>query len=115
MGDQMKLMRAEFVKVFVTETKNDAADARAIWMTTKMPSKEVAMKTETQQAVLALHRMRQQLVKFCTMQINILRGLLTDGIRQGDGIRSCRVGTINMQCLFKSVAPPRMRADPIRG
>jgi transposase len=43
-----------------------------------MDSKEVAVKTETQQAVLALHRMRQQLVKFRTMQINSLRGLLTE-------------------------------------
>ena len=34
------------------------------------------MKTEAQQAVLALHRMRQQLVKFRTMQSNGLRGLL---------------------------------------
>jgi transposase len=36
------------------------------------------VKTEAQQAVLALHRMRQQLVKFRTMQINSLRGLLTE-------------------------------------
>jgi transposase len=38
----------------------------------------VAIKTEAQQAVLALHRMRQQLVKFRTAQINALRGLLTE-------------------------------------
>lgn len=36
------------------------------------------MKTEIQQAMLALHRMRQQLVKFRTMQINNLRGLLME-------------------------------------
>lgn len=58
--------------------QNDAADARAIWMATQMDSKKVAVKTEAQQAVLALHRMRQQLVKFRTMQINSLRGLLTE-------------------------------------
>ena len=34
--------------------------------------------TIPQQAVLALHRMRQQLVKFRTMQSNGLRGLLTE-------------------------------------
>src|SRR3546814_245140 len=34
--------------------------------------------TEAQQTVLALHRMRQQLVKFRTMQTNGLRGLLTE-------------------------------------
>ena len=40
--------------------------------------KTVAIKTEEQQAILALHRMRQQLVKFHTAQINCLRGLLTE-------------------------------------
>ncbi len=41
-----------------------------------MASKSVAVRTEAQQAVLALHRMRQQLIKFRTMQINSLRRLL---------------------------------------
>lgn len=47
-------------------------------MATQMASKSVAVKTEAQQLVLALHRMRQQLVKFRTMQINSLRGVLTE-------------------------------------
>ncbi|SOE56881.1 Transposase [Caballeronia arationis] len=78
MGHLVKLMPAKFVKAFNIRNKNDAADARAIWMATQMSSKAVAVKTEAQQAVLALHRMRQQLVKFRTMQINSLRGLLTE-------------------------------------
>jgi transposase len=64
MGHQVKLVPAKFVKAFNIRNKNDAADARAIWMATQMTSKAVAVKTEAQQAVLALHRMRQQLVKF---------------------------------------------------
>ncbi len=43
----------------------------------QQPGKGAAVKTEGQQAVLAMHRMRQQLVKGRTMQINSLRGLLT--------------------------------------
>jgi transposase len=78
MGHQVKLMPAKFVKAFNIRNKNDAADAWAIWMATQMDCKAVAVKTEAQQAVLALHRMRQQLVKFRTMQINSLRGLLTE-------------------------------------
>ena len=74
MGHQVKLMPAKFVKAFNIANKSDAADARAIWMATQMQSKPVAVKTEAQQAVLALHRMRQQLIKFRTMQINSLRG-----------------------------------------
>ena len=78
MGHQVKLMPAEFAKAFNIRNKNDAADARAVWLAVQQPSKAVAIKTESQQAVLALHRMRQQLVKFRTMQINSLRGLLTE-------------------------------------
>lgn len=78
MGHQVKLMPAKFVKAFNVRNKNDAADARAIWLAVQQPSKAIAVKTEAQQAVLALHRMRQQLVKFRTMQINSLHGLLTE-------------------------------------
>jgi len=78
MGHQVKLMPAEFVKAFNIRNKNDAADTQAIWRAVQQPSKPVAVKTEMQQAVLALHRMREQLVKFRTMQINALRGLLTE-------------------------------------
>ena len=78
MGHEVKLMPAEFVKAFNIRNKNDAADARAIWLAVQQPSKSVAVKTEMQQAMLALHRMREQLVKFRTMQINGLRGLLTE-------------------------------------
>jgi transposase len=78
MGHQVKLVPARFAKAFNIGNKNDAADARAIWMATQMPSKSVAVKSEAQQAVLALHRMRQQKLKVRTMQINSLRGLLTE-------------------------------------
>ncbi|MGF6652824.1 transposase [Paraburkholderia youngii] len=78
MGHQVKLMPAKFVKAFNTGNKNDPADARAIWMATQMPTKAVAVKTEAQQAILALHRLRQQRIKFRTMQMNSLRGLLTE-------------------------------------
>lgn len=36
----------------------------------------VATKTEDEQAMLDLHRMRALLIKFRTMQVNQLRGLL---------------------------------------
>jgi transposase len=78
MGHQVKLMPARFVKAFNIGNKSDPADARAIWLAVQQPGKAVAVKTEGQQAVLALHRMRQQLIKFRNMQINCLRGLLTE-------------------------------------
>ncbi|HDR9085962.1 transposase [Burkholderia vietnamiensis] len=78
MGHDVRLMPGRFVKAFNIGNKNDSADARAIWLAVQQPGKGVAVKTEGQQAVLAMHRMRQQLVKMRTMQINSLRGLLTE-------------------------------------
>lgn len=79
LGHQVKLLPGKMVKPFVAGNKNDAQDARAIWTAVQQPGiKTVAIKTEAQQAVLALHRMRQQLVKFRTAQINGLRGLLAE-------------------------------------
>ena len=78
MGHQVRLLPARFVKAFNIRNKNDAADARAIWLAVQQPGKAVAVKTEMQQAMLALHRMRSQLVKMRTMQSNELRGLLAE-------------------------------------
>jgi len=77
LGHEVKLLSARMVKPFVSGNKNDAADARGIWTAVQQPGiKAVAVKSEEQQAVLALHRMREQLVKFRSAQINGLRGLL---------------------------------------
>lgn len=68
---------AQFVRPFVKSNKNDAADAAAIWEAAQRPGMRfVAIKTEDQQAVLALHRMRQQLVNVRVMQVYQFRGLL---------------------------------------
>lgn len=78
MGHQVRLMPARFVKAFNIGNKNDAADARAIWLAVQQPGRAIAVKTEMQQAVLMFHRQREQLVKFRTMQTNGLRGMLAE-------------------------------------
>ena len=79
LGHEVKLLPGKAVKPFVGGNKSDVHDARAVWTAVQQPGvKAVAIKSEEQQAVLALHRMRQQLVKFRTAQINGLRGLLTE-------------------------------------
>src|SRR5258708_31729446 len=90
LGHEVRLLAGRMVKPFVGGNKNDAADARAIWTAMQQPGiKTVAVKSEEQQAVLALHRMREQLVKFRTAQINGLRGLLTE---YGEGMPQGRAG-----------------------
>ena len=79
LGHEARLLPAKMVRPFVAGNKNDSHDARAIWTAAQQPDlKTVAVKSEEQQAVLALHRMRGQLVKFRTAQINGLRGLLAE-------------------------------------
>lgn len=77
LGHEVRLIAAQFVRPFVKTNKTDAADAQAIWEAAQRPGMRfVAVKSEGQQGVLMLHRMREQLVKMRTMQINQLRGLL---------------------------------------
>lgn len=76
-GHEVRLISAQFVRPFVHRNKTDAADAQAIWEAVQRPEMRfVALKSEEQQAVLSLHRLRQQLVKIRTMQAHQVRGLL---------------------------------------
>lgn len=76
-GHTVKLIAAKFVRPFVRGNKTDAADAQAIWEASRQPGQHfVAVKSIEQQAVLSMHRLREQLVKIRTMQVNQLRGLL---------------------------------------
>lgn len=77
LGHKVVLVHANYVRAFVQTNKTDAADAKAIWTAVHQPGmRSVAIKSEEQQAILGLHRMRSLLVKYRTMQVNQLRGLL---------------------------------------
>jgi transposase len=77
LGHQVRLVSAQFVRPFVKTNKTDAADAQAIWEAAQRPEMRfVGLKSEEQQALLSLHRIRQQLVKVRTMQALQVRSLL---------------------------------------
>lgn len=77
MGHDVRLMAPQFVKPYVKTNKNDAADAEAICEAVGRPNMRfVPIKNLEQQAVLALHRVRQGFVKARTAQANQIRGLL---------------------------------------
>ena len=77
LGHEVRLIAPQFVRPFVKTNKTDMADAEAIWEAVQRPRmRTVALKTEEQQAMLGLHRLRQLLVKMRTMQANQVRGLL---------------------------------------
>jgi transposase len=78
-GHEVKLMAPQFVKPFVKSNKNDSLDAEAICEAVQRPNMRfVAIKTEEQLASQSLHRIRSQLVKSRTAQINQIRGLLLE-------------------------------------
>lgn len=77
LGHEAVLLHAQTVRGFVRSNKTDAADARAIWSAANQPEvRSVPLKTEAQQAMLGLHRMRSLLVRCRSMQLHQLRGLL---------------------------------------
>lgn len=79
MGHTVKLMAPQFVKPYVKTNKNDAADAEAICEAVTRPNMRfVPIKTDEQQAVLSLHRVRQGFVRARTAQANQIRGLLSE-------------------------------------
>jgi transposase len=93
LGHEVVLLHPTFIRPFVQTNKTDASDARAIWTAVQQPEmRTVAAKTEDQQAMLGLHRMRSLLIKFRTMQVNQLRGLLYEF---GVSFRTGRVAGLN--------------------
>ena len=79
MGHTVRLMAPQFVKPYVKTNKNDAADARAICEAVGRPNMRfVPIKNVEQQAVLAMHRVRQGFVRARTAQANQIRGLLSE-------------------------------------
>jgi transposase len=79
LGHTVKLMAPQFVKPYVKTNKHDAADAEAICEAVRRPNMRfVPIKNIEQQAVLALHRVRQGWIKARTAQANQIRGLLSE-------------------------------------
>src|SRR6266404_2928311 len=78
-GHQVRLMSPRFVRPYVKSNKNDARDAEAICEAVGRPSMRfVAVKSQAQQDMLALHRVRSLLVRERTALMNQIRGLLAE-------------------------------------
>jgi len=77
LGHPVELLPARQVRPFVRSNKDDAADARAIWVAAQQSDiRRVPHKTVDQQAVMALHRTRSHWVSVRTATVNALRGTL---------------------------------------
>ncbi|NHB98746.1 IS110 family transposase, partial [Photorhabdus stackebrandtii] len=64
LGHEAKLISPQFVRPFVKSNKNDFIDAEAICEAASRPSMRfVRLRTEAQQAMRVLHRVRESLVR----------------------------------------------------
>jgi transposase len=78
-GHEVRLMPAEYVKPYVKSNKNDFVDAEAIAEAVVRPTMRfVALKTDAQLDMQALHRVRSRWVSRRTSLINQIRGFLLE-------------------------------------
>ncbi len=110
LGHEVKLIAAQFVRPFVKTNKTDSADAQAIWEAAQRPEmRHVTLKTEEQQSVLGLHRVREQLVKQRTMHANQVRGLLYEfGVVMPQGWKKLLAQAGPLLADDEQVAVPRL-------
>ena len=110
-GHEVELLPASEVKAFVRRNKDDAADARAIWLAAQQGDiRRVPQKSVEQQAVLALHRTRSHWVSVRTATLNALRGLLYEfGVVLRGGRRAGLKALGEQRAGIDAQLPPTMR------
>lgn len=91
-GFEVRLIAAQFVKPFVKSNKNDELDAEAICeAASRKQMRFVSLRSEWQQDIQNVHRVRERMVKQRTGLCNELRGLLLEyGIIIPKGITALR-------------------------
>jgi transposase len=92
LGHEVRLMPPQYVKPYVKTNKHDAADAEGCCEAVQRPGMRfVPVKSETQQSLLMLHRIRDRLVAERTGTITAIRGHMAEfGIvaaRRGLGMK----------------------------
>jgi transposase len=92
LGHEVRMMPAQYVKAYVKRNKTDGRDAEAICEAMSRPTMRfVRPKSEEAQAMLAMHRTRELLVRQRTMAANALRATLAVfGIGAAQGTKGLR-------------------------
>jgi len=109
-GHTVRLMAPKFVAPYRKSDKNDGNDAEAICEAVARPNMRfVPVKSVEQQALLALHRVRQGFVVERTAIINRLRGLLSEfGV-----VMPLRSVTVRRQAAAAAEALPQLARTAI--
>lgn len=112
LGHTVKAMAPQHVKAYVKSQKNDKRDAEAICEAVSRPTMRfVSIKTEDQQDMQAIHRVRDRLVKARTALVNEVRGLLAEYgiVIAHTGIPATRRGLLEAMADAENGLTPKMR------
>lgn len=112
LGHTVKTMAPQHVKAYVKSQKNDKRDAEAICEAVSRPTMRfVPIKTEDQQDMQAIHRVRDRLVKSRTALVNEMRGLLAEYgiVISYTGVPATRRGLLEAIENAENGLTPKMR------
>ena len=113
LGHEAKLISPQFVRPFVAGNKNDFGDAQAICEAACRPSMRfVSPRSEAQQTLSALHRIRERLVRERTATVNQIHGFLLEfglSLPRGAALMSQLPAVLDHESL-----PPRLVALVVR-
>ena len=104
LGIRVKLLPAAYVRAYVKRNKTDAADARALLEAARASDMvPVRIKSEEQQALQGLHRIRSLWMGTRTSRINALRGFCREfGLVVPQGART------GVEAISRALADPRV-------